>query len=137
MSRAVRLQAVLDTAKKFGWDPGDGLAECYTCGKIITARYGDAGHFKSRDIGGSSGLYFDERAVRFQCKQCNGYRQGAPQEFREGLVKEYGEDTVQELERLQKLPSRWRPKDYPALTEYWKAETLRLMDETGVRKWWR
>lgn len=136
MSRWVRLTAVVILSNKRGFDPYDRLGECYTCGKIGDVAYGDGGHFKSRDIGGSSGLYFDERAIRFQCKQCNSQRQGAPTEFREGLVNEYDEATVQELERLHKLPARWRPRDFPGLILYYKAEVRKLLEETGIKPWW-
>jgi hypothetical protein len=81
-------------------------------------------------------LYFDERAIRLQCAKCNGFEGGRYEEFREGLVNEYGEETVKELEKLHKLPSRWGPKEYPGLIEYYKDETERLLKETGIRKWW-
>lgn len=139
MSRAVRLQGVIDTAKKFGTDTRDAIAECYTCGALVSINRkggGQAGHFRSRGHGGGSGLYFDARAVRVQCAKCNAWHQGKPDEFREGLVKEYGEKTVRELERFHKLPSRWGPHEYPGLIEYWKAETMRLLELTGIRKWW-
>lgn len=136
MSRWVRLIAVVALSKKRLFDPYDRMGECYTCGKIGDVKYMDAGHFKSRDIGGSSGLYFDERAIRLQCKQCNAHRQGCPTEFREGLVKEYGEATVIELEQLHRLPSRWGPREFPGLIIFYKAEVKKLLEETGIVKWW-
>lgn len=137
MSRWVRLTAVVALSKKIGCDPYDRLAECYTCGVIKDVAYMDGGHFKSREMGGASGLYFDDRAIRVQCKQkCNAFGQGKPTEFRENLVKEYNEDTVLHLERLHKLPSRWGPREYPGLTLYYKTEVEKLLKETGIRKWW-
>lgn len=136
MSRWVRLSAVVSLSKKMGFDPYDRLGECYTCGKIRDVKYMDAGHFKSRDFGGSSGLYFDERAIRLQCKNCNAHRQGAPTEFREGLVKEYGEAGVIELEQIHRMPSRWGPREFPGLILFYKAEVKKLLDETGIVKWW-
>lgn len=135
MSRWVRLSAVVALAKKMGFDPYDRMGECYTCGKIGDVKYMDAGHFKSRDIGGSSGLYFDERAIRLQCKQCNAHRQGCPTEFREGLVKEYGEAGVIELEQIHRMPSRWGPREFPGLILYYQAEVAKLLEETGIVKW--
>ncbi len=136
MSRYIRLSAVVALSKKLDFDPADRLGECYTCGKISDVKYMDAGHFKSRDIGGSSGLYFDERAIRLQCKQCNAHKQGCPTEFRERLVKEYGEATVLELEQIHRLPARWGPREFPGLILYYQAEVKKLLEETGIRKWW-
>jgi hypothetical protein len=140
MSRWVRLKDVLDTARRFGFDKRDMMAQCFTCGAFVCVTKrggGQAGHFRSRGHGGSSGLYFDERAIRVQCAKCNAWRQGRPDEFREGLVDEYGEETVQELERLHKMPSRWGPKDYPLLTMLYKREVETLLEENGLRKWWK
>lgn len=139
MSRWVRLSAVVTLSNKMGFDPYDRMGECYTCGKIGDVKYMDAGHFKSRDIGGSSGLYFHEKAIRLQCKNCNAHRQGCPTEFRANLVKEFGkhgEAAVQELERLHRLPSRWGPREFPGLILYYQAEVQKLLDETGIERWW-
>ncbi len=59
----------------------------------------DAGHYISRSSGGVSGVYFDERNIHLQCKTCNGFKQGATQEYREFIVKTYGEDMPDELLR--------------------------------------
>jgi hypothetical protein len=140
MSRWVRLKAVIETCENNPTlSPDFMLAECYTCGALCNIKKkggGQAGHFRSRGHGGSSGLYFDERAIRLQCAKCNGFDGGRPQEFREQLVREYGEETVRELERLHKLPSRWGPREYPGLILYYKAETQKLLEETGIQKWW-
>ncbi len=137
MSRWVRLTAVVTLSEKIGCDPYDRLGECYTCGTIKDVAYMDGGHFKSREMGGASGLYFDERAIRVQCKQkCNAFGQGKPTEFRANLVKEYDEKIVVELERLHRLPSRWGPREYPGLILYYKSEVEKLLKEHGIRKWW-
>jgi hypothetical protein len=57
----------------------------------------DAGHYISRAAGGLSGIYFDERNINLQCKRCNGFKQGAAQEYREYIIKRYGENMPAEL----------------------------------------
>lgn len=137
MSRWVRIKAAISLAERWGSDPAERVGECYTCGVIKDVAYMDGGHFKSREMGGASGLYFDERAIRVQCKQkCNAFGQGKPTEFRANLVKEYNEETVLELERLHRLPSRWGSREYPGLILHYKAEVKKLLEETGIRKWW-
>ena len=96
-SRYVRIKAACDL------DPVQRLGRCFTCGAVKDVKNMDSGHYKSRGSGGSSGLYFDVRAIRLQCKRCNGFEQGRPAEFRDGLVAQYGEAIVEHLEILHKV----------------------------------
>ncbi|KKN75778.1 hypothetical protein LCGC14_0376540 [marine sediment metagenome] len=138
MARWVRLKGVVATAERLGTFTTDALAQCYTCGRLVDIRRrggGQAGHYKPRGLGGGSGTYFDERNIRVQCGSCNGFEGGRTEEFREGLVAEYDEETVQELERLHRLPSRWGPREFPGLVLYYQAEVGKLLKETGIKKW--
>ena len=47
--------------------------ECCTCGKVMDrfARNSHAGHFVPKGMGGSSGVYYDERNVHAQFHNCN------------------------------------------------------------------
>lgn len=142
MSRAVRIKGVIETCERIkSLSVKDCIAECYTCGALVNITKGkhggQAGHYRSRGSGGSSGIYFDERAVKVQCCICNAFRQGRPDEFREHLIRDYGEKVVDELDILHKLPARWQAKHYPALAIYWEQETLRLLEKTGINKWWK
>lgn len=75
---------------------------CVSCGKIVLIKYADAGHFIGRGLGGSSGVYFDERNIHLQCKQCNAFKQGNYSEYLKFMVESYGEEVIEELERLDK-----------------------------------
>ena len=105
-SRYCRLRDALAYCKEHGLDlhqftrPEDIIGACCTCGAVKSWIWMDAGHFISRASGGLSGVYFDERNVNLQCKQCNGFSQGFAQEYREYIIKKYGEDMPDEL--LQK-----------------------------------
>ena len=135
LSRKIRLEAVVEFSQKHRTPMDEGGVECYTCGKILWVGDADAGHYKSRGVGGSSGLYFDERAIRVQCKQCNAFRQGRPEEFRKGLVKEYNEEIVKDLDKLHKFPSRWTAKDYPMMARSYKQDVIELLNTTGIEPW--
>ena len=140
MSRWVRITAVIETCEQIPTlSPLDLIAQCCTCGKLSSVRKKggiQAGHYKARGIGGGSGTYFDERNIGPQCGSCNGFEGGRPEKFREYLVEKYDEETVQDLERLHKLPSRWGPRQYPGLILHYKVEVSRLLEETGIKKWW-
>ena len=42
-------------------------------------------------------MYFDERNVHLQCKSCNGFAQGAAQQYRIFIIETYGENMPAEL----------------------------------------
>ena len=105
-SRYCRLRDALDYCREHGIDlhqftrTEDIIGSCCTCGTVKSWIYMQAGHYISRSRGGLSGVYFDERNVSLQCAGCNNYKQGAAQEYREYIIKKYGEDMPDEL--LQK-----------------------------------
>lgn len=69
---------------------------CISCGNRDT-EYWNAGHYKKAEL--YSGLVFDERNISKQCVRCNLYLDGNEANYREGLIKRYGEDYVLQLER--------------------------------------
>jgi hypothetical protein len=136
-SRYVRIQAAID------FDPHQMLGRCFTCGRIVDVIHkGDSGHYKSRGMGGSSGLYFDERAIRLQCKRCNGFEGGRPKEYRENLIAEAdrndidGEALIEELERLH-LVRQYTLKDLVGLELYYQSEVMKMCYQYNIRPWWR
>ena len=106
MSRFVRLRDALEYCKTLGIDLSqfnrseDVIGQCCTCGKVKSWIRMDAGHCIGRGLGGGSGVYFDERNVNLQCKQCNGFKQGARPEYEEFLKEKYGNDIIDELTKL-------------------------------------
>ncbi len=132
MSRYIRLRDAIDYCKEHKISlhqfvrPEDIIGECCTCGVVKSWIRMDAGHFKSRGMGGSSGVYFDERNVNLQCKVCNGFQGGAPTEYREFMLEKYGEEVIAELELKHKLPISFRDLAMIAMEKYYKEEYKRL-----------
>ncbi len=110
MSRYVRLRDALAYCKRIGIDlgqfirPEDIIGCCCTCGAVKSWIRMDAGHYKGRGIGGSSGVYFDKRNVNLQCKRCNKWGAGMPGEYREYLIELYDEPTVEDIELRHRMP---------------------------------
>ena len=129
-SRYVRIKAACDL------DPVQRLGRCFTCGAVKDVKNMDSGHYKSRGSGGSSGLYFDVRAIRLQCKRCNGFEQGRPAEFRDGLVAQYGEAIVEHLEILHKVRV-YSLNEILGLAIYFKGEVRDMIETQGVLPWWK
>ena len=94
---------------------------CCTCGKIVQIKYGDAGHFIGRGLGGSSGVYFDERNIHLQCKTCNAFEQGAYTEYRKFMLDKYGQEVIDELE-LKHRTHNYTLMDLEGLLLYYKQE---------------
>ena len=68
---------------------------CISCG-TYTSDIWDGGHWFKAEI--YSGLIFDERNCRKQCRKCNRYLGGNEINYRIGLVNKFGEEYVKELE---------------------------------------
>ena len=99
----------------------EGYGPCRTCAAWVFWKRADAGHFISRGLGGRSGVYFDERNVHLQCKQCNKWKQGAPVEYRKFMLREYGLKTVEELE-LKDKTHRYDLRELEGLLLYYTQE---------------
>ncbi len=70
-----------------------GFCECYTCGKTLPWKEMHAGHYRHGT------LDFDRRNLKPQCTQCNTYNGGKLNKYTLKLIKEYGIEWVEMLER--------------------------------------
>ncbi|KKL97007.1 hypothetical protein LCGC14_1838810, partial [marine sediment metagenome] len=77
-----------------------------------------------RDVGGGSGVYFDERNIAAQAKRCNAFRQGASQDFEVYLREKYGQGVLDELAVKQRIPQK---ENIYAIGTYYKLEYERLL----------
>lgn len=69
----------------------NGVVRCCTCGKIDHWKNMHCGHYRSRRY---LAVRYDEWNVGVQCPKCNLFAQGEQVEFRNYLVKRYGEYAV-------------------------------------------
>jgi len=114
-------------------DPDFRYVRCCTCGKLLErgTKECQAGHYKGRSLGGSSGVYFDERNVNTQCYQCNKFKQGAPKEYEEYLIKKDGEGIIEELNMLHKVNS-YTTMQIRMLGKYYKQKYEELCREYNI-----
>lgn len=136
-SRFIRLRDSIAFYKGRGRTtmPGEWV-ECYTCGRLIETKHSQAGHWKSRGIGGQSGIYFDIRAIRTQCPQCNAFKQGSPKEYTERMVEDWGQKVLDELEIKHKVGS-YSLMELVGLEMYFKTEVEEMLEEYHIQKWWK
>ncbi len=68
-----------------------GMVRCYTCGRWYPIEQMTVGHFIKRQF---SGVRYDERNVKPQCRRCNYFLQGNDVEFERRLKQEYGDHII-------------------------------------------
>lgn len=85
------------------FDKHNELCRCYTCGAIVHWKQGDAGHYITRE---HKGTRWDERNVKFQCQSCNRFKSGVSDEFALHLIKDYGQEVLEELNRHKWIPTK-------------------------------
>jgi len=105
MSKYIKLRDSIEYCKQRNIPLDSGIGQCCTCGKIVTVKLADAGHFISRGSRGASGVYFDERNCHFQCRSCNRFEQGRTLDYENFMLKKYGQEVIDELKFLDKNQS--------------------------------
>ena len=104
-SKYIRLRDAIAYQKKYP-DVPFGYVKCCTCNRIVIWNKNcDAGHFIPKSRGGLSGVYFDERNIHAQCKDCNGFHQGKQAVYKEFMLEKYGQDVIDKLEFLDRNQS--------------------------------
>jgi len=79
-----------------------GQCVCITCGGVHPWKGSnmlDSGHFCSRK---DQGVLFDEQNCHPQCKNCNKYGNGRPQEYRLWMESVYGIEVIERLETTKR-----------------------------------
>lgn len=124
-SKYIRLRDAIE------YGGGTTFARCCTCGTVNRRKEMDAGHFISRGMGGSSGVYFDERNIHAQCKPCNAWKQGAPHEYEQFMLEKYGQKVIDELRWLDRNQS-YKNKLH-AIAEMYKELYLGLCAQHNIK----
>jgi len=79
------------------------LAQCITCGKIMSWKEGDAGHFVSRN---HLSTRWEEKNVNFQCPACNRFKGGEQHLHGLAIDRKYGKGTAEQLQAISRVPSK-------------------------------
>ena len=124
-SKYTRLRDCLKSDKNGEW------GKCCSCGKPVLRNKADAGHFIGRGIGGQSGVYFDERNIHLQCKQCNAFEQGNYRKYEQFMLMEYGQEVIDQLKVLHKVNS-YTLQQIEGLGLYYKQKYEELCREYGI-----
>lgn len=109
------------------------LIRCCTCGRVVDrfSKLSHAGHFIPKGMGGSSGVYYDERNIHAQCYSCNETLEGNRTEYWPFMEKKYGREILDELRRLHHLP---RPHSIDEYGIMYREKYKELKKEFGVSR---
>ena len=133
-SKYILLRDAIGEAHR-GYVSDNEFVRCCTCGKVMSrfSKNSHAGHFISKGMGGSSGVYFDERNVHAQCHNCNKWMQGNGPEYYKFLLrkKDYGQKVIDELMRLHHLP---RPHSIDEYGIMYREKYKELKKKYNLRK---
>lgn len=94
---------------------------CISCGKKDDWKKMQAGHYIPKSRGLS--IYFEEKNVHCQCVSCNIYRSGNLSDYAVQMVRKYGANILEELDKQRRLTIKYTKQDYYDMIEYYKKKT--------------
>lgn len=98
---------------------------CITCKDAKEIPNCDAGHWRSRAY---RSTLFHEQNVHGQCKSCNGFYGGKPEEYKEEIIKMYGEEVADEIYYLSKQTKKFTEGELEAMIAHYK-EHIKYMEK--------
>jgi hypothetical protein len=102
------------------------MVHCITCTAIWHYKDTDhinAGHFWKRQ---HQGTRYDPRNCHGQCVSCNKYRGGAEAEHAAYIIREYGLEVFEELERRHTQIKKWQSGEIEELIALYKQKLAAL-----------
>jgi len=94
-----------------------GNVACYTCGRIHPIKSIQCGHFIRRQ---HLATRWDENNARPQDYGCNVGQGGNYDVFALKLLKEIGQEGLEELQRKKDTPKKWKLAELESLLEYYQ-----------------
>ncbi len=107
----------------------NGLAQCFTCGKVDHYKRLQCGHFQSRR---HHSTRWHEQNCQVQCVKCNMFEQGEQWKFGLKLDAKYGLGMSEDLEHLAKQTVKRIRAEYESDISYYKACVKNLKTEKGI-----
>ena len=110
-------------------DSFDGYFRCPTCGRVLPIEQADAGHYLSCV---RKATKFDEMNVHAQCVTCNRditFREKAKSIYRQWLIKKYGVDSVELLERISRFGKKYSTAELLLMAKEYKARAKEIMEK--------
>ena len=123
-----KLDAVFSRFVRLSGRDRFGVVKCYTCDHRADPKTMQAGHWIPRQHRATRWELWN---VKPQCYACNMRYGGRPQEFRERMVEEYGEEEVQEMALRRHDIRQWTREELKDLIEYF-TDRVKELEGAGV-----
>lgn len=110
----------------------DAMQLCISCHVYLPSIYApsggkfDCGHYRS--VGSAPHLRFNEKNAHGQCKKCNRYGAGRAVDYRIGLIKRIGVQTVEELE-AENAPRKWTIEELKQIKIVYKTKLKEMLNK--------
>ena len=96
---------------------------CISCGRVLPFNMADCGHFVKRS---NKATRWDEENCHAQCIDCNRFRDGNYEGFRNGLAVKLGKEKVEELILKGRGIEKFSKSDIEEKIKYYKAKIKEL-----------
>ena len=107
----IRVRDCLQTTGCSSW----GL--CISCNRRYHYKLLQAGHF----LPGRHGYnLYSEKGTHSQCYNCNVNLRGNTMEYQDALIKMYGQETIDELRRVEKITKQYKIYEIQEMIEEYK-----------------
>lgn len=106
-----------------------GYIRCISCGKIVLWKEADNGHFINRK---HMSLRFSETNCNAQCRSCNRFDEGNMIGYNLGMIKKYGQQTVDLLIVNKNKVNKISDTEYKILIKHYQQEVKRLLKENNL-----
>ncbi len=103
----------------------DGIGRCFTCGRILHWKKGDAGHGIGRQYHATK---YNEKNVHLQCKADNGFEGGKREEYKREMDRRYGAGSWDKMTVMSKASHKKLTEvEVDAMVLYYEKEVERLL----------
>lgn len=109
--------------------PHTGYVRCVTCGAVKHWKDAQCGHYSSR---GNMATRWSTTNCHVQCMPCNVMKHGNMIEYRHFMVKKYGEEATEEVERLGHSSKHWSLWELEEMITYYTALVEKVRKEKGL-----
>lgn len=107
----------------------EGYSTCVTCGKVAQWKEMDAGHYITRN---HLSTRWEELNVWSQCRGCNRFGGGKPDEYAIFLIKQFGDDILTQLHQQKHTITKMSRADYEEKITYYKERVAELQTTTNM-----
>jgi hypothetical protein len=94
-----------------------GMVRCVTCGIQLHWKEANAGHFWKRQ---HQSTRWNPYNLNVQCVRCNNFRGGAEAEHAAYIIREYGLEVFEDLERRHTQIKKWTRDEIESMLEDYK-----------------